>query len=49
MEGCKQQRYHNFKKQTGKTFAKVLNSISKAHLSEKEEEVRLSQTSGHWS
>ena len=32
-----------------KTFAKVLDSISKAHLREKEEEVNISPTPGHWS
>lgn len=49
MEGCKQQCYHSFKKHTGKTFAKVLNSVSKAYLSKKEEEVRISLASGLWS
>lgn len=48
MEGCKQQCYHSFKKQICKTLTNVLNSISKAHLSEKEE-VRISLTSGLWS
>lgn len=49
MEGCKQQCYHSSKKQTCKTLTKVLNSISKAYLSKKEEEVRISLTSGLWS
>lgn len=32
-----------------KTFAKVLNCISKDHLREKEEEVNINPTLGHWS
>lgn len=32
-----------------KTFAKVLDSISKACLREEEEEVNINTTPGHWS
>lgn len=37
------------KSRLAKTFAKVLDSLSKAHLREKEEEVNISPTPGHWS
>lgn len=49
MEVCKQQYYQSFKSTVAETFAKDLDSISKAHLREKEEEVNINTTPVHWS